>query len=117
MPLSPEEKAAGRAFRDEMQVALLRSHTADPPDHVVPNFIALYRHACPRRQGRSTALELKERYIPSPPYPDHGVPAGRFAFIYREGVCRGCGQTARSKAGRLTLAEERPPLHGRVARS
>ena len=115
MTLSTEEKAAGRVFRDEMQAALLRSHTADPPDHTVPNFLSLYRHSCPARQGRSTALELKEVYVSSPSYPD--VPAGRFGFIYKQGVCRGCGQTARSRAGRLVDAYERPPIHGRVARS
>jgi hypothetical protein len=39
-----------------------------------------------------------------------------FGFIYREGKCKGCGDTARSPAGRLVLQEERPPAQGRMAR-
>jgi hypothetical protein len=146
MSLSPEEKAAGRRFRDQAQATLLASFDSDPPDHTVPNFLALYRHSCPARQGRSTALELKEIYVSSPAYdvitlsgsvlhvaestdpmlPEtcrhEGVvitfvPASRFGFIYRDGVCRSCRQTARSRAGRLIDAWERPPIQGRVARS
>ena len=41
---------------------------------------------------------------------------GRFAFIFKEGRCS-CGATARSRAGRLVDAYERPPLSGRVARA
>lgn len=117
MSLSAHEKAAGRLFRDQAQADLLVSFELDPPDHRVPNFLALYRHSCPARQGRSTALELKEVYVISPAYPEHDVLAGRFGFIFKAGTCRGCGQTARSRAGRLVNAHERPPLHGRVARS
>lgn len=144
MGLTPEEKAAGRAFRDAAQARLLDSFANSPPDHTVPNFIALFRHACPKR-GRSTALELHEQYEMSPAYDVFSlgrtvvhvalstdptlpnlvrqegvditfVPEGRFGFIYKAGRCRYCGQTARSRAGRLVDAHERPPVHGRVAR-
>jgi hypothetical protein len=39
-----------------------------------------------------------------------------FAIIYREGTCSRCGQTARSKVGRIVATAERPPLEGRVSR-
>lgn len=110
MSLSAAEKAAGRAFRDTAQADLLNTFTADPPTFTVPNFIALYRHNCPQRGDRSTALELKEQYQLSPAYPEHGVPAGRFGFIWRFGACRHCGATARSRAGRLVDAYARPPI-------
>ncbi len=110
MSLSPAEKAAGRAFRDAAQSALLRTFDADPPTFAVPNFVALYRHNCPERGGRSTALELKEMYQFSPAYPEHEVPAGRFGFLWRYGTCRHCGATARSRAGRLVDAHQRPPI-------
>lgn len=143
MALTPAEKAAGRRFRDDAQAELLQSFEAEPPTYVVPNFLALYRHKCAKREGRSTALELKEIYVQSPGYtvidtdpltvvaesdtlvPSTAVgpqrvmtyvPPGRFGFIYRAGTCRGCGQTARSKAGRIVDGHERPPIHGRVAR-
>lgn len=115
--LTAEEKTAGRTFRD-FRVRLLDQHNADnPPTHVVPDFIALFRHLCSARHGRSTAMELKEIYVPSPIYPEHGVEAGRFGFIYREGRCRGCGQSARSGEGRIVDGRQRPPISGRVARS
>lgn len=153
--LTPTEKAVGRHFLGVAQAALLKTFEADPPTYTVPNVLALYRHACPKRQDRSTALELKEIYLPSrtygvmcvndeihvallngdsdgvtlatldPPVAVNAdttvavgfVPAGRFGFITRAGKCRGCGQTARSKAGRLVDGWERPPIQGRVARS
>ncbi len=114
MSLTPEEKAAGRRFRDQAQADLLASVQAQPPTHVVPNFLALYRHNCPARDGRSTALELKEMYRKS--LADGDVPAGRFGFLWREGRCRHCGATASSRAGRLVDAHRRPPIVGRVNR-
>ena len=115
--LSEAEKAAGREFRSRMREQLDALHVADPPTYLVPDVIALYRHKCPARGMRSTALELKEIYAASPIYPAHDVPAGRFGWIYREGRCRGCGQSARSGTGRLVDGWQRPPLSGRVARS
>lgn len=146
MSLSPEEKAAGRRFRDDAQAILAATFLTDHPTYSVPNFIGIYRHACAGRTNRSTALELKEIYLPSPayqvstrkgqidqvvredepfmpfiavplePYQLTRIPAGRFGFIYREGRCRSCGDTARSRAGRLIDGWERPPISGRVAR-
>ncbi len=146
MPLSDLEKRAGRAFRDRCQDMLEKSHETNPPTFVPPPWLHHYRHNCDLRGGRSTSMELKEMYWHSPEMlvcycsaigeldkdwsPDaHGcgfphddcqggrvaVVEGRFAFIFKEGRC-GCGATARSRAGRLVDAWERPPLSGRVAR-
>lgn len=115
--LSTEEKACGRFFRDQWQFTLAGRNETDPPRYLVPDFIGHFRHLCSARHGRSTALELKEIYVLSPIYPEHGVEAGRFGFIYREGRCRGCGQNARSGEGRLVDGRQRPPISGRVARS
>lgn len=125
MPLSCAEKIAGRQFRDAAQAKLLATFDGEKaPTYTAPNFLGIYRHNCPARQGRSTGLVLDEIYTPSPEcdiFTDDGsrewVAPGRFGFIYREGRCRGCGQTARSKAGRLVDGWVRPPIHGRVARS
>lgn len=116
MSLTAREKQAGRRFRDQAQADLTASF-ADPPTYTVPNVLALYRHSCPGRDGRSTALELKEVYLLSPAYPDLDVPAGRFGFIYRKGRCRSCGHTGRSHTGRLVDGWQRPPITGRVNRS
>ena len=63
--LSVAEKQVGRVFRDAAQAALLAGFDADPPTYQVPNFLALYRHNCPARQGRSTALvSLPTRALP-----------------------------------------------------
>ena len=115
MPLSPAEKAAGRAFRDRAAAELATRFAADPPTFQVPPVVAIVRHACPGRGGRSTALALREVYQLSPAAGD--IPAGRFAFIHRDGRCRHCGATARSATGRVVDAHTRPPLHGRVARA
>lgn len=117
MTLSTAEKSAGRTFRDTQQLLLDGNNHRSPPTFAIPQVIANLRHLCPARNGRSTTLECKEIYIASPIYPEHGVEAGRFAFLYREGRCRGCGQTARSGTGRLVDGRHRPPLSGRVTRS
>jgi len=112
--LSPAEKQAGRAFLAEQQAKLVASFDTDPPTYKVLPWHRIYRHECPARSNVSTALELQERYVLSPAYGE--VPAARFGFIYKEGRCRGCKGTARSKTGRLVDAYQRPPLDGRVAR-
>ncbi len=117
MTLTAEEKTAGHAFRLAQRERLGAINAADPPSFLVPPYIALYRHLCPARRMRSTALELKEIYVASPIYPEHGVESGRFGYIWREGRCRGCGQSARSDVGRLVDGWQRPPISGRVARS
>lgn len=141
MALEPEEKAAGRLFKSIAQAELDRTFVTDPPYYPVPTVIAVYRHACPCRDERSSALELREQYRPSPALvveTEHGehtaylrsswhvgrarevdtwqIPEGRFGFIYREGRCRLCDRSARSRVGRLVDAWERPPVQGRVAR-
>lgn len=101
--LSPQEKAAGRRFRDTAQADLEASLRSNPPTFLVPGVIAAYRHDCPGRAGRTLALELREVYVSSPAYPDLAVPAGRFAFTYRVGRCIRCGATARCETGRLVV--------------
>lgn len=136
MSLTPTEKLAGRAFRAKAQSDLLASIASDPPTHQPPNFVRIFRHIC-GKSNNSKAIDLKEVYVKSPAYlvtPDGKatelstiemtadsmigeiVPAGRFGFIYKEGHCRPCGQTARSRAGKIVDALERPPIEGRVAR-
>lgn len=117
MGLSEVEKQIGRQFRREQAHRLDSLNEADPATYEVPHFLGLYRHLCAARDNRSTAMELKEQYVASPIYSHEGVPAGRFGFIFREGQCRACGQTARSETGRLVDGWQRPPLTGRVARS
>lgn len=112
--LTPEEKAAGVVFRDEQQARLLASFETDPPTFTVLPWHKNYRHECSARNDVSTALELHEMYVLSSASGD--IPAGRFGFIYKEGICRGCKSTARSRAGRIVDAYDRPPLEGRVAR-
>lgn len=143
--LSAETKAAGRVFRAQAQADLDALCATDPPDHTVPNVLAVLRHACPARGNRSSSLELTEIYryspgflvetagdgtltvhehhpaadtpadIPADMFVGTQIPAGRFGFIYRTGRCRRCRQTARSPTGRLTDGWGRPPLHGRKA--
>lgn len=115
--LTAQEKVAGRAFLDMMQTQLTQSLADQPPTYIVPNVLAVFRHDCERRRNRSTALTLQECYVRSPAVPEYGIPEGRFGYIYRAGTCRGCGQTARSKNGRLVDGWVRPPLAGRVARA
>lgn len=117
MGLSDREKAAGRIFRSAEEVALVQLNELQPPTYDAPFFIALFRHICTAKGSKSVAMELKEQYVVSPIYPAENVPAGRFGYIYREGRCRACGQTARSRTGRLVDGWERPPITGRVARS
>lgn len=117
MGLTETEKNVGRRFRTDAETQLLVLNEADPATYEVPFFLGLFRHICSARSQRSVAIELKEQYLISPIYVDEDVPAGRFGYIYREGRCRACGQTARSGVGRLVDGWERPPITGRVARS
>jgi hypothetical protein len=85
-----------------------------PADYDAPVVLILFRHGCPKaRQAKaagkavSVAIRLKEMYLPIDEL---------HALLYREGSCPKCGQTARSKRGRVVLIAERPPLEGRVAR-
>jgi hypothetical protein len=119
--LSPEEKRAGRKFRDD-QVSLLKaSHETNPPTFIAPSYIRIFRHSCPGNSGASTEIFLREVYNTNPDmYEDRivGDPRlvlreGTLAFIYKEGKCKLCGATARSKTGRIVETSERPPLSRR----
>lgn len=117
MELTDVEKSCGRRFRTEAETDLLCLNEMSPPTYEVPFFLGIYRHLCSARNLRSTGMELKEQYWVSPIYPDENIPAGRFGYVFREGRCRACGQTARSRVGRVVDGWERPPITGRVARS
>jgi hypothetical protein len=117
MALTAVEKAVGRRFRVQAELHLDTLNSESPPTYEVPFFLGIYRHLCDAKSGRSTGIELKEQYLLSPIYPEENVPAGRFGFVFRQGRCRACGQTARSRVGRIVDGWERPPLTGRVARS
>lgn len=117
MALTPVEKKVGRKFKLEQDAHLLSVNVVTPPDFVVPSFLGIFRHLCRARNNKSTAMELKEKYVTSPQYPEDAVPAGRFGYLFREGQCSFCGRRARSGIGRLVDAYERPPLFGRGTRS
>lgn len=136
--LEPEERCAGRLFRQLAGAELTRLFAAVKPTYTVPPVIAVYRHPCAGKHGLSCAMQLKEEWVPSPVMvverADDGtltafvkddwvvnlnvdtwtVPQGRFGFIYRQGRCRMCGVAAMSKYGRIVDAYERPPLDSRT---
>ena len=115
-------------------IALLQAHLDGlnenrPPDYDPPWTSAVFRHPCPKSRiakhtGRATsaALPLVERYVILREVlivPDEDLDVewlDAFAIIFREGTCGRCGQTARSKVGRIVATAERPPLEGRVGR-
>lgn len=89
----------------------------------------MFRHPCSKSRiakhtGRATsaAIPLAERYVTLREVlivPDEDLDVewlDQFALIFREGTCGRCGQTARSKVGRIVATAERPPLEGRVSR-
>ncbi len=117
MGLTYGEKEAGRRFRDGCSAQLGEINRVNPPTYVVPHYLGHYRHLCPARQNKSKSISLLERYTHSPTYPEQGVQAGRFAYIYREGKCLNCGHTARSEVGWLVDGLARPPLSGHGSRS
>lgn len=94
----------------EFQERLDALNAEDPPTLWPPPVIGNMRHPCTSRangQRRpNLALALHEVYWTE----------GEHAFIFREGKCSRCGTLARSRTGRVVLAAERPPLHGRQAR-
>lgn len=106
--LSPEEKIDARAFRDAQQAALTERVAETEPTFLPLCFLSVYRHPCEARGGVSTAIQLKEVYVHSED--------GRWGFFYKAGECKQCGATALSPAGKFVVAEDRPPVAGRVAR-
>ncbi len=112
--LTAQEKALGREFKKVQEQALARAHEEDPATYTVLPVLAVLRHGCPARRGVSTGIELRDRYVYSPPDEAREIPAGKFAFTYRRGRCRFCGQTARATEGRLILGfpQQRKPDSG-----
>jgi len=133
--LTRDEKLAGRWFRQRCQEALDSLNETEPPVLLVLPFGRHFRHECSSRGGRSTSFELKEHYDLNPDiwvcycsmlgehsgsFPHWDCQGGRvlaasgiIAWIWKEGKCA-CGLTARSHAGFVVDARERPPL-GRTA--
>ena len=115
---------------------LTHLNESEPALYDVPWFAGRYRHTCSARGDRSTALDLKERYVTIAdalrflneqlqsvrPQVRWGVGGPGFedpeayAIVFKEGKCRWCGDTARSHEGRVVATADRPPMTGRVAR-
>lgn len=138
MPLTAEEKAAGRAFRDARQAVLDARNAADPPGVFVLPLWRVVRHECPAANGASVGITLREHCEPSPAYlacycgavgaaggyfPHDDCDgskvisaAGQFAFMWKEGKCSGsgCGLAVRTRRGRFIVTADRLPSHGRT---
>jgi hypothetical protein len=113
--LSPEEKEAGRKFR-ERAVQLMELSFAEIGDaHVYPLYLNFVRHVCPKKKGRTWAVHLREYIVFSPEMAVRGtvVEEATFGYVWRAGSCS-CGFTARSDIGRVILAANRTPLRGAV---
>jgi hypothetical protein len=121
MPLSPAERQAGRQYRGARQAALDALNEQDPPGMLALPFWRVVRHECRAAGGASVGISLREVYEPSPEVrvePASGgkfvSPAGQFAWIWKKGVCSGCGLVVRTARGRCVVATDRGPDHGRV---
>src|SRR5262249_11814592 len=137
--LTTAERAAGRWWRDLQLTELAALNAARPPMQSPSPFIRHIRHLCPGNNGASISFDFAYTYVTSPrigvcycsvikPVPDELlgkfphedcaggelVPAGRFAFVYREGRCALCDLTARSTTGRVVDARERLPTGRKV---
>jgi hypothetical protein len=136
--LTPDEKQAGRLFRDVRQASLDQWNEADPPGLRALVYWRVVRHECPAARGGSIGITLREVYEASPemhqcycgkvgmtgknfPHRDCDgskviSPAGQFAFIWKEGTCSGsgCGLVVRTSKGRFVLGTDRPAEHGRA---
>ncbi len=131
--------AAETRAAEALQGWLDGQNALQPPLYDPPWFAGRYRHTCPVRADRSTALDLKERYVTLQELIDREEVDGwefdysgadevdvelgiedtsprSVAIIYREGRCKFCGQEARSSVGKVVNVADRPPLEGRVAR-
>lgn len=100
--LTREQKLEARAWLAEQQLLLAGLNENDPPTHAPPNMVKVFRHACSKRRNKSTALQLHEMYVLSED--------GQWGFIFKEGTCKACGDTARSPEGRFVIAADRPPI-------
>lgn len=118
MPLTALEKTAGRAFRDARQAALDARNESSPPGQYVLVWWRVVRHECEDAGGASVGIPLREVCETSPECRDDGANViaadGRFAFVWKEGKCSGCGLTVRTRRGRFIVAADRLPDHGRT---
>jgi hypothetical protein len=129
--LSRAEKLAGRAFRERAVQAMDLAFSEMPETtEVRPLYLNFVRHVCPKHEGRTWAVQLKEYVLFSPrmyacycsavlaePHVDCDgaveIEESLFGWIWRAGSCP-CGYTVRSHGGRIVLAGDRGPLHGAV---
>jgi hypothetical protein len=111
--LTHAERAAGRAWRSGQDAALHNLNAVLPVnEHPLP-YVRHIRHLCPGAGGRSVSFDYAEIYVTSPALePD--IPAGRFAYVYREGRCALCEHTARSLTGRVVDGITRLPSGRKV---
>jgi len=118
------------AATERLQAGLDALNEAYPPAYSAGTHGANFRHPCLKARqakmtgkGVSTAIDLKERYVTSWEYHDvrdlvpvENEEGAEYAILYREGTCKHCRETARSKVGRVVETATRPPLFGRVSR-
>jgi hypothetical protein len=119
--LSATEKQVGRAFRDARQAVLDELNERDPPDVFALVLWRVVRHECPKAGEASIGITLREVCERSPEYREPGsakvvAADGRFAFVWKEGKCSGCGLTVRTRRGRVTVPADREPDNGRTQR-
>ena len=94
--LTPEERAAGRRFKAERQAALDALNRARKPDLNVLAVWTVTRHMC---RGASVGITLRT----VTEFGNVTAAGVRFAFIWKEGRCSGCGRTARARKGKFRL--------------
>ncbi len=103
VPLTREQKLAGREFRARCSKLLSALAEASPAGARCSVYTVWYRHLCLGRG--SWALFLREHRRESPD--------GLFAFCWREGTCSRCNLTVRS-GGRVVRAAVRLAEKGAV---
>ncbi len=96
MPLTSEQKAAGRAFRAALATRVASLNESDPPHLLCSPWSPPYlRHECEGQRAGTVAMALREQSEDSPD--------GLFRFTWLEGRCHHCQVTARSSSGYLTV--------------
>lgn len=130
--LTVTEKAAGRWFRDSLQLTLDEINRHRPAKAKCSRSSPPYfRHPCTKGGGGTVAMRLSDRVTLSPVitvyrdregkvqatmsdqyHPEahgeqlHVVPEGLFTFTWLEGGCHTCGFTVRSGKGMFRVVEE-----------
>jgi hypothetical protein len=135
MPLTPDQKAALRVFRDASQALLNGLNLIDPPGMSAHVFHRVVRHECADADGASVGITLREVREESPefqmvygklyPVQKQGIPlgvpakvvaaAGEFAWLWKEGRCSGCGLAVRTAKGRYVVSADHPARERRQA--